>query len=30
MIVQELGQDALLDGEDVLPGFKLPVAGIFG
>ena len=25
----ELGEDDALDGEDVLPGFRLPVAGIY-
>jgi Uma2 family endonuclease len=27
--VQELGEGDILDGEDILPGFRLPVADIF-
>jgi Uma2 family endonuclease len=27
--VHEIGTDGVLDGEDVLPGFRYPLAGIF-
>jgi Uma2 family endonuclease len=28
--VREIAADGVLDGEDVLPGFRCPLAGIFG